>query len=281
MTSEDQYCFDLVRTADKDRYLASLFAPENKRSDLLALYAFNTEITRIRDAVSEPHLGEIRLQWWLDTLDGIYEGETQEHPTAIALARVIKAADLPKHALKNLANAHVFDFYSDPMPSFIDLEGYLGETSSALIQMASLVLAGDDGLENAEASGFAGVAYGLALLLQSLPLHQRRRQCFLPLDMLTARDLAPDTLSDLDHEAALGLVISELRLKASERLQQARQAAWTIKLAAQPAFLNVALTETYLDAVARAGVSALHVTPKVAQWRKQWILWKAARTDTF
>jgi 15-cis-phytoene synthase len=281
MKPEDQYCFDLVRASDKDRYLASLFAPEDKRADVLALYAFNCEISRIRDAVSEPHLGEIRLQWWLDSLDGIYEGATQDHPVAIALARAIKSADLPKHALKNLATAHVFDFYSDPMPTLIDLEGYLGETSSALIQMASLILAGDDGLLNAEVSGLAGVAYGMAGLLRSLPLHLRRRQCFLPLDFLKARELTPESLQDSQSEAAAGLVLSELREKARSRLFQARKMMWTIKPAAQPAFLHVALTEHYLNSLARAGVSALKTSPESAQWRKQWILWKAARTDTF
>jgi 15-cis-phytoene synthase len=281
MTPEDHHCFELVRASDKDRYLASLFAPEDRRADLLALYAFNAEITRIRDQVSEPHLGEIRLQWWLDTLDGIYAGDAQEHPVAIALARAIKAADLPKHALKNLANAHVFDFYSDPMPSLIDLEGYLGETSAALIQMASLILAGEDGLGNAEASGLAGVAYGMAGLLRSLPAHQRRHQCFVPLDVLSARDLTPQNLLDPNFEAATSLVLTELREKARARLLQARKMAWTIADAAQPAFLHVALTEPYLDALARAGVSALRTSPVLAQWRKQWILWKSARTDTF
>jgi 15-cis-phytoene synthase len=281
MKQEDQHCFDLVRASDKDRYLACLFAPEDKRADLLALYAFNSEITRIRDAVSEPHLGEIRLQWWLECLDAIYEGEKQEHPVAIALARAIQAADLPKHALKNLATAHVFDFYSDPMPTLIDLEGYLGETSSALIQMATLILAGDDGLQNAEVSGLAGVAYGMAGLLRSLPLHQRRQQCFLPLDSLKARQLTPENLRDSQSEAAAGLVLSELREKARARLYQARKMLWTIKPAAQPAFLHVALTEHYLNGLARAGISALRVSPDLAQWRKQWILWKSARTDTF
>ena len=77
MSPEDDYCFNLVRQVDRDRYLAALFAPEDKRADLLALYAFNAEITRVRDIVTEPHLGEIRLQWWQDTLDAIYHGDAQ------------------------------------------------------------------------------------------------------------------------------------------------------------------------------------------------------------
>jgi 15-cis-phytoene synthase len=281
MTSEDQYCFNLVRLADKDRFLASLFAPEEKRPDLLALYAFNAEVTRIREVVSEPHIGEIRLQWWQDTLDAIYHGDTQEHPVAIALARAIKTADLPKHALRNLVSAHIFDLYSDPMPTLGDLEGYLGETSSALVQMASLILAGHDGLENAEVAGLAGVAYGMAGLLRSLPVHLMRQQCFVPLDLLSARELKPTDLANHDFAAASGLVLAELREKARQRLHQARKMAWTIKPAAQAAFLHVSLTEPYLVAIGRQGISTFRHGAEISQWRKQWILWKSAKTESF
>ncbi len=281
MKPEDNYCSTLVRQADRDRYLASLFAPTEKRADLLALYAFNAEITRIRDVVTAPHLGEIRLQWWQDTLDAIYHGDAQEHPVALALARAIVAADLPKHALKNLVTAHIFDFYSDPMPSLVDLEGYLGETSAALTQMASLILVGHDGLENAEVSGLSGVAYGMAGLLRSLPLHHARAQCFVPLDHLALRDLKPDDLWLSANEDAVSVLLAELREKARARLFQARKMAWTIKPAAMPAFLHVALTEPYLNEAARQGTKLLHRGGELAQWRKQWILWKAARADVF
>ena len=64
------YCADLVREADFDRYAASLFAPPERRAQLLALYAFNAEIARVRDQISQPLAGEIRLQWWVDVLSG-------------------------------------------------------------------------------------------------------------------------------------------------------------------------------------------------------------------
>ena len=44
----DRYCEDLVREADKDRFLASLFAPAERRPALLALYAFNALFSNLR-----------------------------------------------------------------------------------------------------------------------------------------------------------------------------------------------------------------------------------------
>ena len=70
--SDAEHVQELVRTGDRDRFLASLFAPDDARPALLALYAFNLEIGRIAASVSEPQLGLIRQQWWLDTLDAIF-----------------------------------------------------------------------------------------------------------------------------------------------------------------------------------------------------------------
>ena len=160
------HCLELVRTGDKDRFLASLFAPDAVRPHLMALYAFNLEVARIREVVSEPQIGLIRQQWWLDTLDGIYAGHVAAHPVAEALAGAIEAGHLPKHALDRLITAREFDLYDDPMASLEQLETYLGETSAALIQLAALILAGPDAQRGAGAAGLAGVAYGLSHVLR-------------------------------------------------------------------------------------------------------------------
>ena len=64
------HCEALVRAADRDRFLATLFAPRERRAALFALYAFNVEISRVREVVRYPVAGEIRLQWWSDVLAG-------------------------------------------------------------------------------------------------------------------------------------------------------------------------------------------------------------------
>ncbi len=57
--SSFSHCRDIVRAHDRDRYLATLFAPADKRDALFALYAFNHEITRVRDAVREPRRARV------------------------------------------------------------------------------------------------------------------------------------------------------------------------------------------------------------------------------
>ena len=62
------YCGQEVRKYDKDRFLTALFAPADRREALFALYAFNLEIAKTREVVTEPVLGQIRLQWWYDAI---------------------------------------------------------------------------------------------------------------------------------------------------------------------------------------------------------------------
>src|SRR3990170_2493394 len=89
MQANFDHCAALVREADRDRYLATLFAPAEHRDALFALYAFNAEIARVRDVAREPLPGEIRLQWWREVLTGERDGEAAAHPVAAALRETL------------------------------------------------------------------------------------------------------------------------------------------------------------------------------------------------
>ena len=88
-----------LRLHDPDRYLTARLAPKPSRPALITLYAFNAELARICDAVSEPALGEIRLQWWRDALDGADTDVKTGAPLADALMQTIRAHELPKPLL--------------------------------------------------------------------------------------------------------------------------------------------------------------------------------------
>jgi len=274
------YCHDLVRAGDKDRYLTSLFTPDRLRPHLLALYAFNIEIARIRETVSEAALGEIRLHWWRDAIEGIYAGNSQGHPVIEALAPSIELAQLPKQALLNMVEARRFDLYDDPMPSLQQLEGYLGETASMLIQLAVMILDRPQAERLAEVSGLAGVAMGIAGFLRSLPLHRARGQCFVPADLLARHGLTPAHLLAAREPDALKDVLAELRQHAVKRLDEASAMTASISPEAFPAYLPTSLTRLYLARLASLGPKALTEIADVAQWRRQWALYSHAKTQT-
>jgi phytoene synthase len=275
------YCHDIVRRHDKDRYLASLFAPEDKRPQLWALYAFNHEVARVREMVSQPVLGEVRLQWWSEGFNSVAAGGSPDHPVLEALGEAVRAGSLPLSALTRLIDARRFDLYDDPMPTLSDLEGYLGETSSILIQLAAMILVGDEAAKAAAAAGYAGVAYGMAGLLRALPLQRARGQCFVPRDLLEAEGVVPADLLAGKPRDALGRVIAKIIAIARERLAQARAERSRIPDEAMPALLPVSLTEAYLVKLARAGGDVLDHVVDVPQWRRQIMLWRMARAGRF
>ncbi|MBP0649872.1 squalene/phytoene synthase family protein, partial [Mycobacterium tuberculosis] len=84
----------------------------------------DAEVAGVRDHVTAPLAGEVRLQWWRDALADPAKG--RGHPLAEAVAAVVARRHLPVAALQNVIDARVFDLYDDAMPSLNDLEGYLG-----------------------------------------------------------------------------------------------------------------------------------------------------------
>ena len=113
------YCGNIVRQQDSDRYLLSLFAPAKHRHALWALFAFNCEIAKTREVVSETTIGLIRLQWWRDAIAEIYEGKpVRQHEVVQPLAQAIKNYHLPRDLFDTLIYAREFDL-EDVIPSNI------------------------------------------------------------------------------------------------------------------------------------------------------------------
>lgn len=272
MNENEAHCLALLRQADQDRYLSVLYAPEEKRGALAALYAFNTEIARIRDLVHEPLPGEVRLQWWRDLINGTAHGSAEGHPVAAALLSAVERYDLPRAAFDNYCEARIFDLYDDPMPSRNDLEGYCGETASAIIQLAALILDRDAALSHAELAGHAGVAQCVTGLLRLLPIHRRRGQVYVPADMLAAIGCRAEMLLDNDDKAAHERVVQVMVALAREHFSAFETGRKTLPKSLVPAFLPLALTPAYLKAIERLGGRAAEQVADISAIRKHWLM---------
>lgn len=275
MNSRDQLVMQAVRQADPDRYLSALYAPEAKRPALFALYAFNAEIAGIRDRVREALPGEVRLQWWREVIDSGSGRSADGHPVAEALLAAIDQHRLPRAAFDNYLEARLFDLFNDPMPSRTDLEGYCGETASALIQLAALVLDEQQAPLHAEASGHAGCAQAIAGLVRLLPLHRARGQCYVPRDILDAVGSSPQALLAGDAEGAARAIAAMIAL-AGEHVAAFRAAARALPEALRPAFLPAALAPDYLRLVAGQGADALSRSGDISAWKRHSRLFRAA-----
>lgn len=281
------HCEALVRAADKDRFLAGLFAPADRRRHLYALYAFNAEIARVREVIRTPMAGEIRLQWWRDALSDAgllpgdragshpLQGEVRANPVADALLTTIEVCGLPVEPLLALIEARSFDLYADPMPSLDALYGYVRKTSSSLIELAVLVLAGPDPIATGLA-GPAGIGLGLARLMQAFPAHAARGQLYLPLELLDRHGAEPADAFAGKATPPLRAVLADLRVRAQLELDQLASGSNRLPAAALPAFLPIALAGPLLARL-EAQAADPFAPIEIPQWRRQWTLWRAAR----
>lgn len=157
--------------------------PPETRTALWALYAFNYEIARTREVVTETQLGLIRLQWWRDAVAAIYEGkESAGNPVIADLAKVIRDHDLPKDEFDQLVYAREFDL-EDRQPSTIEGMVKYAELTSVPLMRLALCVCQNPSRVPAQGHEAVAMAYALTGLLRAIPAHLRQRRCYLPQDM--------------------------------------------------------------------------------------------------
>ncbi|HKQ56136.1 MAG TPA: squalene/phytoene synthase family protein [Methyloceanibacter sp.] len=263
----------MARAGDFDRALAASFAPRAARPDLLALCAFNVELARIAEQVSEAELGAIRLQWWREAMSRSLNGETVGHPVADAFGATMRARALPQATVTALIDARQFDVADKIMPDWISLETYLKDTAGAMFALGGACLGARD-RELAEAAARAGLAYGLTGLMRALPAHAAGGLVYLPADMLVAHGTGPEAVLAGASSPGLRTLLAALRQKAHEACAEAGRRVAGLDRAARAAFLPLRLVDPYLaalEALDRSGADPLRqvadINPLYRFWR--------------
>jgi phytoene synthase len=272
MQSNFDHCAALVREADHDRYLATLFAPAQYRDTLYALYAFNVEIVRVRDLAREPMPGEIRLQWWREVLAGERDGEAAAHPVAAALRETMRRYGIDAARLTTVIDAHDFDLYDEPMASLDELDRYGADTEGGLFALAGQIL----GVCDAALSRHTGLAYAIAGILARLGQHAARRQLYLPLEVLERHGVEPADIFARTATPGLHAALAELLRHARRQLAAAQAELDGTDPRILPALLPAALAGPQLRRMEQRGYDPFTFEPLPA-WRRQWLIWRAAR----
>ena len=230
----DRVLAAFVKEQDPVAYWSVLFAPADKRDALLSFYAFALEIKRIPALVSEPALGEIRMQWWIDGLKGERSAELLSHPVGEALLNTCKIYSLPIEPLIDLIEMRVQLLSSDQHlpPDEAALELFCGRCHAVMIHFASIILNGGRLPSTSEAAGHAGMVLGLIEALRE-DLFSISKSDLVKLaqeHLIKLRSLLSEVPKTL-FAAYLPLVIAEPFLERFEKgfnPQQTEPAPWRI-----------------------------------------------------
>jgi phytoene synthase len=271
----------LVRHHDRDRYQTALFAPARRREALLALYAFNYEIARVRETVTQPMLGQIRLQWWREVLDTAYAGApARQHPVAVSLSAAIREFGLSREAFDRLIDTRERDLADEPPASLAALEDYAEGSSAALVHLALQVL----GVREAtieETARQVGIAYALAGLLRAMPFHARAGRTYVPADVGERARLDPGDYGAGRATPALRATIREIAEAAARHLRAAREGRPAIPRSAIAALLPAIVAGRFLARLRRAEYDPFAPVLAVPDPLQIWRLAAAALLNRF
>jgi phytoene synthase len=273
------FCTDLVRNHDFPRYASTLFVPAAQRRALLAIYAFNVEISRVREMVSQPLPGEMRLQWWTDMLAGAGDAGVEGHPVAAELMLAIRDWRLPVERLSRLIDEHQFDLYDDPMPTMAALEGYVNDTSCALFSLGAAI-AGWQSPEIEHLARHAGLAQGMVQVIAALPLDAARRRLFVPLQLLERHGSGSEEVFAGKETSKLRAALDQLIGEARGHLNTALALLAEAPPEVRPVFLPLTLVARDLQRRSRADNDPF-VPRMTSRLRTLWTLWRASRSEAF
>jgi phytoene synthase len=243
----------LVRHHDRDRYQTALFAPVARREALFALYAFNYEIARVRESVTQPTLGRIRLEWWREKIAAAYGLDpAQRHFVVEALTRVIRERRLTRRHLDRLIDARETDLDDDPRADLAALEAYAEDTSSSLIYLALEILNTLDAAALV-AARHVGIAFALSGLVRALPLRIATGRPLIPVDVAQRNRLDVHNPGQMRNSASLRAAVGEIAAAAENHLRTARGSRDAVPPAALAALLPAVIAGRSLRRLRRFG----------------------------
>lgn len=238
----------LARLYEPERYIAATLAPEPERTALIALAAFAAGLQRIAADATEPLLGEIRLQWWRDSLDQLADGGRTGAPLADAIGAAMITYALPPALPAAMTEARAFDLYDDPMPDAAALDGYLAKTEAIPFELALRVL-GVASSEAAELAAPAGRVFGFTRLLARLPVHLAAGRLPLPREVLDRHGVTSATMLAGTTTPAVRAMVATLARDISATGAVLRPRIMALSRRQRASLLPLALVLPYVHAI--------------------------------
>ena len=258
----ESHCFELVRTKDHDRFLTVLFALDELKEDLCALYAFNHEIAKISETVSEPMLGEIRLQWWREVIEGIYDYiddkenvSLRQHDVIEPLAKAIEDHKLPKNIFIEIIDGRTDDIYPENPKTIDDLEIYLRKTSSNITVLAGMIV----GCGEIKALEELGLAWGMLGIIRAVPYQVSLNKIFIPDDVMKQHSLSNEDVRGIKDCTELHNTIKALDQKIMDYLENLKALSKGIKKSDKSVFLLTSLIKSYRKTIKKSNYNPFKI----------------------
>jgi phytoene synthase len=165
------------------------------------------------------------------------------------------------------------------MPTMAALEGYINDTSSALLSLAAGI-AGRPSDEVEHLARHAGLAQGMVQVMAALPLDASRRQLFVPQQLLESHGCRIEDVFAGKQIPKLRAALDQLIGEARGHLKTAITLLGDLPPQIRPVFLPLAMVDRDLKRMSRADNDPF-MPQATSRLRTLWTLWRASRSRQF
>ena len=134
-----EFCRVQFKKDEPEKYFVSLFAPKTVQGSLWSIFAFNSELSRIKNSVTEPMIGRIRLQWWRESLEKLEENNGGGHYILEALQTLLAQKVIELSELMSLLDAREIEFDETPNRSMKEILKYTESTDGLLTELSAKI----------------------------------------------------------------------------------------------------------------------------------------------
>jgi len=255
------------------RYFSLLYAPDDKRDQLCALYVVEAEIRE--SALSTNHdVAHTRMQWWRAEIDRLVNGSPQHPATKLLNEMPGDRAGFSK--LHEVAAAADMDLARMTYSNMRELRAYCSRSGGAIQELMAALLVAPAPLDDANRATANRLGSGVrqSEILRDLRQDACDGRVYLPQDRLTEHNVTLEDLRAREVAPRLKAALREYRDVVQEELQAAL-AATSGQL--RPLAVLAALHRRLLDRIAAHDYDVATSRIDLGPIEKPWVAWRAAR----
>ncbi|MCG2584666.1 presqualene diphosphate synthase HpnD [Massilia sp. TS11] len=271
--SPDEYCQQKTVQSGSSFYYSFLFLPPERRRAITALYAFCREVDDTVDECSDPSVARIKLAWWRNEIDKMYQGQPS-HPVTQALAPHVPVYQLQQQHLLAIVDGMEMDLDQSRYLDYPNLQRYCWHVAGVVGILSASIF----GYSNPQTLQYAeklGLAFQLTNIIRDVGEDARKGRIYLPINELQQFQVtAADILNARHSERFEALMAFQI-----ERARKIYAEAYALlpredRRAQRPGLMMAAIYGTVLEEIAADGYHVLNRRISLTPLRKLWLAWK-------
>jgi phytoene synthase len=255
------------------RYFALLYAPEDRRERLLALYVIDAEIRESAQSANHD-VAHTRLQWWRGEIDRLVNGSPQ-HPAM----RVLNDSLGERTSFAKLHETVVaadMDLARMTYSNMGELRAYSSRSGGAIQELAAAQLVAPLQLDEAvrAIANRIGIGVRQSEMLRDLRQDAYGGRVYLPQERLTRHNVSLEEMRGREVAPHLKAALREFKDAVNEELRSALASA---PASLRPLAVLGALHRRLLDRIAAQDFNVATSRIDLGPIEKPWVAWRTAR----